>query len=178
MKLILGVSGSISAFKSVEILRIFQKAGHQVSVILTQNATEFITPLTFETFTPGNVYTAFFGRNKAADPLIHITLAQEGDLLLVAPATANIIGKFANGIADDLLSTTFLAFTNRIVIAPAMNTAMYQNPAVQDNVKRLKQRNVEILEPEEGSLACRVEGKGRMPEAEDIFNHCTGKLSV
>ncbi|MCI0470894.1 MAG: phosphopantothenoylcysteine decarboxylase, partial [Candidatus Aminicenantes bacterium] len=108
MNLILGVTGSISAFKAVDIMRIFQKNNHQVSVILTKAAREFIAPLTFETFAPGRVYTDMFPGNR--HPLLHIDLAKDNDLLLIAPATANIIGKMANGIADDLLSTVFIAF--------------------------------------------------------------------
>jgi phosphopantothenoylcysteine decarboxylase/phosphopantothenate--cysteine ligase len=106
------------------------------------------------------------------DPVLHISICQENDLLLIAPATANIIGKMANGIADDLLSTTFLAFCKPVVIAPAMNEHMLENPVVRENIARLKSRGVDIIEPEEGELACKYEGKGRLPDPERIYNHC------
>ncbi len=170
MNVLLGVSGSISAYKAVEVLRLFQKKGHQVSVILTKNAARFVAPLTFETFAPGKVYTDMFSPNQ--DPLLHIHLCQSNDLLLVAPATANIIAKMANGIADDLLSTACLVFEKEVVVAPAMNTAMYENPAVQENIRRLQTRGLRVLEPEAGSLACVTEGKGRLPSAEAIYNFC------
>jgi phosphopantothenoylcysteine synthetase/decarboxylase len=170
MKVILGVTGSISAYKAVDIFRLFQKEGHEVKVILTKAATRFIPPLTFETFAPGNVYTEMFEQGQ--DPLLHINIGREGDLLLIAPATANIMGKLANGIADDLLTTAYLAFHGRVVLAPAMNTTMYQNPAVLDNVAKLRSRAVEIVEPEEGSLACQTEGRGRLAAVDVIYRHC------
>ncbi len=170
MNIVLGVTGSISAYKAVEILRIFQKNNHGVSVVLTRSAQEFIAPLSFETFIPGRVYTKMF--DQQADPIIHISLAKDNDLLLIAPATANIIGKMAAGIADDLLSTTFLAFYKTVVIAPAMNVHMLENPAVVDNIARLKERGVLVIEPDSGSLACHTEGKGRLPEAGDIYQFC------
>jgi len=170
MNVILGVTGSISAYKAVDIMRIFQKNGHGISVIMTQSAQKLITPLTFETFSPGKVYTSMF--EELQDPVLHITICEENDLLLIAPATANMIGKMANGIADDLLSTTFLAFYKPVVIAPAMNVHMLENPVVQENIARLKSRGVDVIEPEEGTLACKYEGKGRLPDPERIYNHC------
>ena len=170
MNLLLGITGSIGAYKAVDIMRLFQKNGHQVSVILTESATQFIGPLTFETFAPGRVFVHMFGKHQS--PLPHIALSKENDLLLIAPATANIIGKLAHGIADDLLSSTFLAFYRPVVIAPAMNTHMYDNPAVQDNIARLKTRGIYIIEPETGSLACHTEGKGRLPAPETIVDFC------
>jgi len=170
VNVILGVTGSISAYKAVDILRIFQKNGHGVSVIMTRSARELIRPLTFETFIPGKVYTSMF--EAFQDPVLHISICQENDLLLIAPATANIIGKMANGIADDLLSTTFLAFCKPVVIAPAMNEHMLENPVVRENIARLKSRGVDVIEPEEGELACKYEGKGRLPDPERIYNHC------
>ena len=172
MKIILGVTGSISAYKSVEILRLFQKGDHSVSVILTENAKKFITPLTFETFAPNNVYDCQFKDNQ--DPLLHINICSENDLLLVAPATANIIAKMAHGLADDLLSTTLLAFSKRVVVAPAMNTSMYDNVAVQDNLSIIRNRGIEIIEPEEGSLACTERGRGRLAAVEKIVETCLG----
>ena len=176
MKIILGVTGSISAYKSVEILRLFQKNNHSVSVILTENAKKFVTPLTFETFAPNNVYDRQFKENQ--DPLLLINICSENDLFLVAPATANVIAKMANGIADDLLSTTLLAFSKRVVVAPAMNTSMYDNIAVQDNLSLLRSRGIEIIEPEEGSLACREKGWGRLAAIEKIVETCLGIKSV
>jgi phosphopantothenoylcysteine decarboxylase/phosphopantothenate--cysteine ligase len=172
MKIILGVTGSISAYKSVEILRLFQKSDHSVSVIMTENAKKFITPLTFETFAPKHVYDCQFKDNQ--DPLLHINICSENDLLLVAPATANIIAKMAHGLADDLLSTTLLAFSKRVVVAPAMNTSMYDNVAVQDNLSLIRNRGIEIIEPEEGSLACTERGRGRLAAVEKIVETCLG----
>jgi phosphopantothenoylcysteine decarboxylase/phosphopantothenate--cysteine ligase len=170
MKVILGVSGSISAYKAIYIMRLFQKNSHSVSVIMTPNSLRFVTPLTFETFCPGKVYHNMFEKDQ--DPLLHINIGKENDLLLLAPATANIIGKIANGIADDLLSSTFLAFNKTIVVAPAMNTIMFENSSVQDNLKRLKERGVQVIEPDSGSLACSDEGKGKLPAPEYIYEKC------
>jgi phosphopantothenoylcysteine decarboxylase/phosphopantothenate--cysteine ligase len=176
MKLILGVSGSIGAYKAVDIMRHFQKNDHDVTVVMTRAATRFIAPLTFKTFAPGKVYHELFA--ECQDPLLHINLSKENDLLLVAPATANIIGKMANGIADDLLSTLFCAFFKRVAVAPAMNTHMLENPAVSDNIARLKSRGVEIIEAAEGLLANREIGKGRLPDTEAIYRHCLKIISV
>lgn len=170
MNVILGVTGSISAYKAIDVLRIFQKNGHQVSVIMTESATKLISPLSFDTFIPGRVYKDMFG--IARDSLVHVDLCKKNDLLIIAPATANIIGKMANGIADDLLSTIFLAFYRKVVIAPAMNSHMYNNPVVLENISKLRTRGVNILEPEKGSLACADEGIGRLPPAEKIFTYC------
>lgn len=170
MKLILGVSGSISATKAVDILRLFQKEGHDVSVVMTPAATRFIAPLTFATFSPGRVFSEMFADGQ--DPLLHIHLAGENDLLLVAPASADIIGKMANGIADDLLSTVFCAFYRRVIVAPAMNSHMLDNPAVVDNLARLRSRGVEIIEAAEGQLASLESGRGRLPDARTIYDRC------
>jgi phosphopantothenoylcysteine decarboxylase/phosphopantothenate--cysteine ligase len=170
MNVLLGVTGSISAYKAVDIMRLFQKNGHVVRVIMTASVQRFITPLTFETFSPGNVFTGMFEKHQ--DPLLHINACRDSDLLLIAPATANIIGKIANGIADDLLSAAFLAFYRKVVIAPAMNSYMLENPAVQDNLARLRARGVGIIEPEEGTLACDYKGKGRLPGAQKIYDFC------
>ncbi|MDQ1353959.1 MAG: phosphopantothenoylcysteine decarboxylase / phosphopantothenate---cysteine ligase [Acidobacteriota bacterium] len=169
MNIVLGVTGSISAYKAVDIMRIFQKNNHQVSVIMTRAAQELIPAYTFETFAPGNVFTEMFERRQ--DPVLHVSICDRNDLLLIAPATANIIGKMANGIADDLLSSTYLAFYKKVVIAPAMNTHMLEHPAVLENIARLKARGVEVIEPVEGSLACKYEGKGKLPAPEDIYNY-------
>jgi phosphopantothenoylcysteine synthetase/decarboxylase len=176
MKLILGVSGSIGAYKALDILRLFQINKHEVSVVMTRAATQIVAPLAFETFAPGKVYHELFAERQ--DPLLHINLSKENDLLLVAPATANIIGKMANGIADDLLSTVFCAFYKRVVLAPAMNTHMLENPAVTENIIRLKTRGIEIIDPVEGLLANRETGKGRMPTPEAIYRHCLNIAGV
>ncbi len=174
MKLILGVSGSIAATKAPDIMRHFQKNGHAVTVVMTRAATRFIAPLAFATFAPGKVFCEMFADNQ--DPLLHINLARDNDLLLVAPATANIIGKMANGIADDLLSTVFCAFYRRVVVAPAMNTHMLENPAVVENLSRLRGRGVEVIESAQGQLANLETGRGRLPDAGTIYDHCL-KLS-
>ncbi|MFC2155199.1 flavoprotein [Acidobacteriota bacterium] len=171
MNVILGITGSISAYKSVEILRLFQKNNHRVCVILTKAAQKFIAPLTFATFEPGRVYTDMFAENQ--DPLLHINLAKDNDLLLIAPASANMIGKMANGIADDLLSTTFIAFYKKAVIAPAMNSYMLENKAVVENISRLESRGVSVIESETGSLACSTEGRGRLPAVDKIYEFCS-----
>lgn len=170
MNVVLGVTGSISAFKAVDIMRLFQKDGHLVRVIMTASAQRFIASLTFETFSPGNVFTDMFETHQ--DPLVHINICRDSDLLLIAPATANIIGKMANGIADDLLSTAFLAFYKKVVVAPAMNSYMLENPVVQENLSKLKARGVGIIEPEEGTLACDYKGKGRLPEPQRVYDFC------
>jgi len=170
MNLLLGVTGSISVYKSVELLRTFQKNGDKVSIIMTASACRLISPIVFDTFSPGKVHTEMFLENR--DPLAHIHLADDNDLMLIAPATANILGKFAGGIADDLLSTTFLAWDKRVVVAPAMNTRMFRHPAVTENLQILEKRGVEILQPAKGSLACSDEGEGRLPPVEEIFRHC------
>ena len=170
MKVILGVSGSIGAYKALDVMRLFQKNQHEVTVVMTRSATRIIAPLAFETFAPGKVFVELFAPGQ--DPLLHLNLSRENDLLLVAPATANIIGKMANGIADDLLSTLFCAFYKRVVVAPAMNTHMLENPAVVDNIARLRGRGVEVIEAAEGLLANRETGRGRLPDAEVIYDHC------
>ena len=175
MNIVLGVTGSISVYKGVEVMRIFQKNGHKVSVVMTASACKLISPLVFDTFTPGNVHTALFREN--ADPLIHINLAKDNDLLLVAPATANIIGKFSNGIADDLLSTAFLAWNRKVILSPAMNVHMLNHPAVINNMKLLRERGVSIIKPGSGELACNTEGDGRLPSAESIYEYCMGEMN-
>jgi phosphopantothenoylcysteine decarboxylase/phosphopantothenate--cysteine ligase len=176
MKLVLGVSGSIGAYKATDILRLFQKNGHEVAVVMTWAATRIIPPLTLEAFAPGKVFHELFAEGQ--DPLLHINLSKENELLLVAPATANIIGKMANGIADDLLSTLFCAFFRRVVLVPAMNTHMLENPAVTDNIARLRGGGVEVMETAEGPLANRESGRGRLPDPEAIYRHCLGAAGV
>jgi phosphopantothenoylcysteine decarboxylase / phosphopantothenate---cysteine ligase len=170
MNVILGVTGSISAYKAVDIMRLFQKGGHEVSVVLTAAALQFIPALPFETFCPLRVYSQMFAPHQ--DPLVHIHIGRQHDLLLIAPASANIIGKMANGIADDLLSTIYLAFFKQVVVAPAMNSYMFDHPAVKENLARLQARGVSIIEPSAGSLACKEEGRGKLPPPQEIYNYC------
>ncbi len=164
---VLGISGGIAAYKTCEVVSGLTKLGYTVKVIMTKNATEFITPLTLETLSGNRVVVDMFAEKESYD-VEHISLAKEADVFLVAPATANVIAKFANGVADDMLTTTYLASTAVKVICPAMNTNMYEDEATQKNLKLLKERNCVIIEPESGLLACGDIGKGRMSQPKDI----------
>lgn len=166
-KILLGVSSSISAYKACDLARLFVKAGYSVFTILTENATRLVTPLSLETLTANPCYTESFARDRRM--MGHIELKEGASLLLVAPATANIIGKFANGIADDLLSTTFLSVTCPVLIAPAMNPAMWAHPAVRENMERLKSWGVRFVDPTEGEVACGDIGYGKLAEIETIY---------
>jgi phosphopantothenoylcysteine decarboxylase/phosphopantothenate--cysteine ligase len=163
----LGVTGCIAAYKAVEVLRGLQKRGAGVRVVMTRHATEFVAPLTFQAISGFPVITEMFAPTD--DPEIkHIQLAQSIDLLLVAPATANTLAKFANGIADDFLSTLYISATSPVLVAPAMNVEMWAHPATRDNVRRLRERGVTFIDPEEGYLACRTVGAGRLAEPGEI----------
>ena len=163
----LGVTGCIAAYKAVEILRGLQKRGADVWVVMTRHATEFVGPLTFQSISGFPVITEMFAPTE--DPEIkHIQLAQSIDLLLVAPATANALAKFANGIADDFLSTLYISTTAPVLVAPAMNVEMWAHPATRDNVRRLRERGVQFIDPGEGYLACRTVGAGRLAEPDEI----------
>jgi len=162
------VTGSIAAYKAADLASMMKKAGINVNVIETQNACNIINPLTFESITGNRCITDMFDRNHEYK-IGHISLAKLSDLVLIAPASANIIGKIANGIADDMASTTVMAAGCPKIIVPAMNTAMYENPIVQDNIKKLTSFGYEIMEPAEGVLACGDTGKGKLPPVEDIF---------
>ena len=159
----LGVSGGIGAYKAVEVARGLQQRGHDVAAVMTANAQRFVGPLTFEAITQRRVATDQFARGVNAD-IDHIALASEAELLLVAPATANVIGKFAGGIADDFLSSLYLATTAPVLLAPAMNTNMLAHPAVQANLRTLAEQGVRFVDPGEGYLACGWVGKGRLAE--------------
>jgi phosphopantothenoylcysteine decarboxylase/phosphopantothenate--cysteine ligase len=163
----LGVTGGIGAYKAVEIARGLQKQGHDVAAIMTRSARRFVGPLTFEAITRREVITDQWKPGANAD-IEHISLASSADLLLVAPATANVIGKFANGIADDFLSSLYLATTAPVLIAPAMNTNMFAHPAVVKNLEALTARGVMFVEPGEGYLACGWIGKGRLAEPAEV----------
>ena len=166
-KIILGVSSSISAYKACDLTRLFIEAGYSIFPVLTENATHLITPLTLENLSGNPVYTDSFASGRRE--MGHIVLKEKASLFLVAPATANLIGKFANGIADDLLSTTFLSVDCPVVIAPAMNPNMWNHPAVQENIKKLKSWDVIFVEPDTGRTLCGDEGKGRLADIREIF---------
>ncbi len=165
-RILLGVTGGIAAYKAAELARRLSGAGAQVKVVMTAAAREFVAPLTFQALTGERVATALFG--PEAEPLEHISLGQEVDAIIVAPATANLIGKAAAGIGDDLLSTILLAATKPVLLCPAMNVAMWDNPIVQENLSRLKNRGLQVMEPAAGELACGAVGLGRLPEPELI----------
>jgi phosphopantothenoylcysteine decarboxylase/phosphopantothenoylcysteine decarboxylase/phosphopantothenate--cysteine ligase len=165
---VLGVTGSVAAYKAAEIARQLVKAGCRVHVILTESAQEFITPLTFQSLTKEKVHTHMFERVDAPD-IHHISLAKQADLVLLAPATANLIGKLASGIADDMLTTVAMAAWEKpTILCPAMNTAMYENPIQQANLKKLQDFGYTIVEPKEALLACGDKGRGALADVEDI----------
>lgn len=166
---VLGVSGGIAAYKSCEVVSSLRKLGAAVDVVLTKNAEEFVTPLTFETLSGNAVVRGMFDERKEFD-VRHVSLAKKADVLLVAPATADVIAKFARGIADDMMSTVWLATKSVRMIAPAMNTAMYEDAATQENLATLRSRGVLIVEPNVGKLACGDVGKGRMAEPAEIVS--------
>jgi phosphopantothenoylcysteine decarboxylase/phosphopantothenate--cysteine ligase len=172
----LGVGSSISSYKAAEILRELQKEGHTVRVAMTRNATRFVKPLTFESLSHHPVYLSEFNAKKGE--VLHIEVAKESDLLLIAPATANLIGKFAAGIADDFLTTLFLARRCPVLMAPAMNVYMYRNPIVQQNIERLRSEGVQFVEPGEGYLACGDEGPGRLASTEEIVARALSLLAA
>ena len=174
-EIILGVSGSIAAYKSVEILRGLRRLGAGVTVVMTANALEFISPLTFQTLSGQKTITTLFDPTGEFRPE-HIALSQRGDLLLVAPATANVIGKFAGGIADDSLSTLFLSMQAPVLIAPAMNPVMYANPFVQRNLRLLEEKGIDSIEPATGEVACGESGQGRLAPAEEIIDRVVQRL--
>ena len=167
MRVALGVTGCIAAYKAVEVLRGLQKGGVAVQVVMTRHAAEFVTPLTFQALSGLPVICEMFA--PTSDPEIkHIQLAGSIDLLLVAPATANALAKFANGISDDFLSTLYISTPAPVLVAPAMNVEMWMHPATRDNVRRLKDRGVIFVDPEEGYLACRTVGAGRLADPDAI----------
>ncbi len=173
---VLGVTGSIAAYKMANVASMLVKMECDVHVIMTQNATHFITPITFETLTGNKCLVDTFDRNFQFH-VAHVSLAKKADLVLVAPASANVIGKLANGIADDMLTTTIMACTCKKLIAPAMNTNMYHNAIVQDNLQKLKQYDYEVIQPESGFLACRDTGDGKMPKEEVLVGHILKEIA-
>lgn len=165
--IVLGVTGSIAAYKIASLASMLKKQGADITVIMTENATNFINPITFETLTGHKCLIDTFDRNFQYS-VEHVALAKKADVVLIAPASANVIGKMANGIADDMLTTTVLACPCKKIISPAMNTNMYENPIVQDNLNRLKRFGMEVIEPDVGLLACKDVGAGKMP-SEDVL---------
>ncbi len=166
-KIILGISSSIAAYKACDLIRLFVKGGYAVHVVTTENALHLVSPLTLETLSGNPVYSEQYSRERRE--MGHIELKTGASLFLVAPATANIIGKFAGGIADDLLSTTFLSVTCPVMIAPAMNPNMYLHPAVKRNIEILKLWGVAFIEPASGEVVCGDEGMGKLADVEEIY---------
>lgn len=167
---VLGVTGSIAAYKMANVASALVKEGAEVHVVMTKNATNFINPITFETLTNNKCIVDTFDRNFEFN-VVHVSLSQKADVMLIAPATANIIGKFANGIADDMLSTMALAANCKIIVSPAMNTLMYKNKIVQDNLKKLENYGFEIIKPAVGRLACNSVGEGKLPDENILIDY-------
>ena len=174
-KVVVGVTGGIAAYKAAELVRVLVREEAEVKVAMTRNATEFVTPLTFQALSGNPVIWEMFGRESG--DMEHIAWGQQSDIIVIAPATANFIGKVASGIADDFLSTMLLAATAPVLLCPAMNVKMYENQVVQENMARLRKRGIEIMEPSEGQLACRAEGRGRLPDPGAILEHIKSMLA-
>ena len=172
---VVGVSGGVAVYKALDVISRLRKKAVEVHVIMTKSATEFVTPLSFQSLSQNMVITDMFAEPKAWE-IQHISLAKKADLMLIVPATANIIGKVANGIADDMLSTTIMATKAPVVFCPAMNTNMYENPIVQRNISLLKELGYEFIEPASGRLACGDEGKGKLQDTEIIAEETLRRL--
>ena len=172
MRIVLGVGGGIAAYKSAELARALEARGHAVQVVMTEGAQQFVQPLTFAALTGQKVITELFatsGSDGALSSAVeHIAVAQEHDMLVVAPATADLLARFAHGLADDFLTTLYLAFQGKVVLCPAMNTAMWEHPATQRNLNLLKLDGCEVVEPDSGLLACGTNGAGRLPDPAKI----------
>lgn len=177
MNIVLGVTGSISAYKAADITSRLAKKGHDVHVVLTEGGSKFITPLTLQTLSKNRVHTDFFEEGIPKE-VKHIDLAQNADVIVIAPASANIMAKIAHGIADDLLSATVMAGANLapIYLAPAMNTNMYENPVVQENIEKLRSLGYRFIEPKESMLACGVTGKGALADVDEIVEIIEGSI--
>ncbi|NFO02834.1 bifunctional phosphopantothenoylcysteine decarboxylase/phosphopantothenate--cysteine ligase CoaBC [Clostridium botulinum] len=173
---VLGVSGGIAVYKALEVVSLLRKQDIEVRVIMTKSATEFVTPLSFQSLSQNMVIYDMFSEPKAWE-IQHISLAEKADVFLVAPATANIIGKVANGIADDMLSTTIMATKAKVIFAPAMNTHMYENPIVQGNIEKLKNLGYEFIEPASGRLACGDIGKGKLEDPKVIVDRVISQFT-
>ena len=173
---VLGVTGSIAAYKIASLASMLVKQHCEVHVIMTQNATNFINPIAFETLTNQKCLVDTFDRNFQFH-VAHVSLAQKADVMMIAPASADVIGKVAGGIADDMLTTTIMACSSRVIFAPAMNVHMYENPILQDNLKRLKHYGYEVIEPATGYLACGDTGAGKMPEPETLMDYILREIA-
>ena len=173
---VIGVSGGIAVYKTLDVVSKIRKVGVNVNVIMTKSATEFVTPLSFQSLSQNYVVCDMFEDPKTWD-VEHISLAKRADVFLIAPATANVIGKIANGIADDMLTTTVMATKAKVLIAPAMNTNMYENPILQRNINTLKELGYNFVEPESGRLACGDTGKGKLASPETIVDEVVKLLS-
>ena len=173
---LLGVTGGIAAYKIANLASALVKLHADVNVIMTQNATNFINPITFESLTGNKCIVDTFDRNFKFK-VEHIALAELADVFMIAPASANVIGKIANGIADDMLTTTFMACKKKKILAPAMNTNMYENPIVQDNIKKLKDYGMEIIEPATGYLACGTTGSGKLPDEKILLEYILREIA-
>src|SRR5271165_658492 len=183
MKIALGVTGGVAAYKAAELVRRLQQEKLDVQVVMTRSAEEFITPLTFAALTGKKVITEMFGADDASPANVesaieHIAVAQRIDLLLVAPATADILAHFANGIADDFLTTLYLATKAPVIVAPAMNVNMWEHPATRENLERVRARRVHVVDPEEGYLACGMAGAGRLAATEAIVQKVCAVLGL
>ena len=174
--ILLGVSGGIAAYKMADVASSLVKLGARVHVLMTRNATNFINPITFETLTSNKCIVDTFDRNFDFK-VEHISLAKAADIVLIAPATADVIGKIANGIADDMLTTTIMACKCPILVSPSMNTNMYENPIVTDNINRLRSYGYQIIEPTSGHLACGDSGKGKLPSPETLVEHINLRIA-
>ncbi len=168
--IVIGITGGIACYKACEIITYLVREGVNVDVIMTRNATEFITPLLIETLSKNKVVVDMFEKREHTE-VEHISLARKADLMLIVPATANIIGKVANGIADDMLSTTIMATTSKVIFAPAMNNEMYNNKIVQENINKLKCFGYEFINPIEGNLACGYKAIGKLAKKETIIEY-------
>ncbi len=176
-KVILGVTGGIAAYKAVELARHFVRGGAEVQVVMTPAATEFVAPLTFQTLTNRPAYVEMY-TERTGDKIRHIELLEDADVMVVAPATANTIGKMACGFADNLLTTLYLAASCPVIVIPSMNVNMYQHPSVCENLEKLIGHGCLVMDPDAGELACGVYGSGRMPEPSDIYNFTRAALMV
>ncbi len=166
--ILIGVTGGIACYKICDVINHLKREGANVDIIMTENATKFITPLTLETLSKSRVVVDMFHEKDHVD-VEHISLARKADIVLIAPATANIIGKLANGIADDMLSTTVMATKSPVLIAPAMNNGMYENGIVQDNIKKLKKYGYHFIDPVCGNLACGYKAVGKLADKDKII---------
>lgn len=177
MKVVICVTGGIAAYKTASLISYLKNKGNEVQVIMTKHATEFVTPLTFQTLSKRKVITDMFEESNP-EYVGHIEYGQEWDCIIVAPATANNLGKVANGIADDMVTSTIIASTIPVLFVPSMNTHMYENKLVQNNMKKLKELGYYFVEPDLGMLACGVEGKGKFPKIEKIVNKIDKIMNV